>query len=367
MVRAVPPGGNWRDIPESIPSKRLEQIRRSGGRTTYYGRLEWDHPAYTISTYFNRPGNGCYIHPDQDRLISFREAARLQSFPDKFRFFGSKGSIYKQIGNAVPPLLGRAIALMIEGVTAIDLFAGCGGLSKGFEMAGFEVLAGLDIDESACLTWKENHTGQVICGDISHPDTQDRLFETTTRALMGRELDAVIGGPPCQGFSMAGWRDDADPRNVLWQHYVRIVSRLSPKYVVIENVPGLLSTVANGQSVLETMRIAFAQAGYTLQWRTLAAEQYGVPQKRRRIFIIGSRHGVAPPPFPMQLTDEPHTVRDAIAGLPPLGVNDGAEAVDFRDEPEGGYQRWLRGIISVEDLLPGSRVREGALVQTSLF
>src|SRR3989338_8361711 len=81
MVKSVPPGGNWQNIPTHIPSKRLEQIRVSGGRTTYYGRLRYENPSYTISTFFNRPGNGCYIHPEdgsygqnpQHRLISFRE------------------------------------------------------------------------------------------------------------------------------------------------------------------------------------------------------------------------------------------------------------------------------------------------------
>ena len=114
MVKHIPEGGNWRNIPETVPSKRLDQIRKSGGRTTYYGRLRNDKPSYTISTYFNRLGNGCYIHPNQDSLISLREGARLQSFKDSFYFCGPKTSIYKQIGNAVPPLLGRTIAELIK-------------------------------------------------------------------------------------------------------------------------------------------------------------------------------------------------------------------------------------------------------------
>src|SRR5918997_2364265 len=104
IARSVPPGGNWKDIPETVPSKRLQQIRISyaagkGSRSTYYGRLRPGAPAYTINTYFARPGNGCHLHYDytggQHRTLSQREAARLQSFPDRFIFHGSRGSVAK--------------------------------------------------------------------------------------------------------------------------------------------------------------------------------------------------------------------------------------------------------------------------------
>jgi DNA (cytosine-5)-methyltransferase 1 len=104
MVQHIPAGGNWKNIPENIPSQRLVQIRKNGGRTTYYGRLEWEKPAFTITTYFNRLGNSSNLHPEQQRMISTREGARLQSFPDNYVFWGTKTSQYKQIGNAIPPL-----------------------------------------------------------------------------------------------------------------------------------------------------------------------------------------------------------------------------------------------------------------------
>ena len=141
MVKSVPAGGNWQNIPSNIPSKRLEQIRRSGGRTTLYGRLSLNKPSYTITTYFNRPGNGTYIHPIHNRVISAREAARFQSFPDNYVFGGSKASLCKQIGNAVPPLLAFAIARQTKKKTKtknlLDLFCGAGGLSLGLTKAGF--------------------------------------------------------------------------------------------------------------------------------------------------------------------------------------------------------------------------------------
>ena len=114
QIEKIPHGGNWQDIPLKISSKRIEQIRemsktRGVVRTSYYGRLRLDQPSYTISTYYNRPGNGTNIHPTENRVISHREAARLQSFPDNFKFFGGEGSIKNQIGNAVPPLLAYCI------------------------------------------------------------------------------------------------------------------------------------------------------------------------------------------------------------------------------------------------------------------
>ncbi|HAG7488030.1 TPA: DNA cytosine methyltransferase, partial [Escherichia coli] len=157
IVNSVPPGGNWKNIPLDVPSKRIEQIRDSyaqgkGSRSTYYGRLLPDMPAYTINTYFNRPGNGCHIHYEQDRVLSQREAARLQSFPDDFIFFGGQTAINTQIGNAVPPFLAFLIAKEIEkaiGNTGyyIDLFSGAGGLGLGFKWAGWTPLLANDIEE----------------------------------------------------------------------------------------------------------------------------------------------------------------------------------------------------------------------------
>lgn len=359
MVVAIPSGGNWKNIPLDIPSKRLERIRNSGGRTTYYGRLRWDAPAYTIATYFNRPGNGCNIHPDdasaenpQHRLISFREAARLQSFPDRFKFLGSKSSMFKQIGNAVPPLLAYAIAKALGKSTIVDLFCGCGGLSKGFELAGYDVIAGLEIDKHALTTWSQNHAGTPILGDINKFETKRLLIDTVKNFLGKKNLDVLAGGPPCQGFSTAGWRETADPRNQLWLNYLEILKELNPKYFLIENVPGILSMKKNGVLVLQSMMKEFAKCGYTLFYKALKAEEYGVPQLRRRVFIIGARHDMKPFEFPEQARLAPFTVKDAISNLPRLGVNDGVEELVVKDyKTYSKYQDWLLGACDVEDLL----------------
>lgn len=383
MIRHVPAGGNWRNIPESIPSKRLEQIRRSGGRTTYYGRLRWDAPAYTINTYFNRPGNGTFIHPDdgadgrppQHRLISFREAARLQSFPDRYRFYGPKSSLLRQIGNAVPSLMAYAIARQVDGEAVAEVFAGAGGLSLGFTLAGYEVVSATDIDEHAMHTYGANHPGtRTIVGNILDDGVKERFVEETLDRLGGQELDGLIGGPPCQGFSTAGWRRADDPRNRLWLAYMEVVGVLRPRWFVLENVPGLASMRAksdsteDGGTVLDIMSKAFSDLGYRLDVGVLNATEFAVPQRRKRLFVIGTR---SDQPWtytlPRPLVHKPLTVRDAIGNMPRVGVNDGEEVWVLEElPPQTAYQGWVQGKIGVEDLLQLLNEQADA-VQVPLF
>ena len=126
-------------------------------------------------------------------------------------------------------------------VTAIDLFCGAGGLSYGLELAGFDTIAAVDFDKNATATFKENHPNTaVITEDISKLDTR-----ALTELLNGRELDLLAGGPSCQGYSTHGKRDQNDPRNFLFEQYLRIAESLRPKWILIENVQGLL-TYNNG-------------------------------------------------------------------------------------------------------------------------
>ncbi|WP_161877702.1 DNA cytosine methyltransferase [Alkalibacterium sp. MB6] len=115
VIKHVKPGGNYLDIPRDVPSKRIQRLQREGGRTTFYGRMNPTKASYTINTYFNRPNGGCFIHYSENRLITIREAMRLQSFPDSFKLisssFQSKRSI---VGNAVPPLLAENIARQLK-------------------------------------------------------------------------------------------------------------------------------------------------------------------------------------------------------------------------------------------------------------
>lgn len=353
MVVAVPQGGNWKNIPLHVPSKRLAQIRRTGGRTTLYGRLAWDKPSYTVTTYFNRPGNGTYVHPEQNRVISAREAARLQSFPDSFVFSGSKGSFCIQIGNAVPPLLAYFLAKTIKEHTrvknVVDLFCGAGGLSKGFEWAGYNIIAANDNYRQACETYRINHPNTALIeGDI----TKDEVKSALLNVIKGKKIDIIIGGPPCQGFSHAGKRLEDDPRNFLFKEFVEIVRLVKPKVVLLENVEGIL-TMNQGKS-FEGIKQSFRELGYKLEGRKLHAVKYGVPQKRKRVVMIGVLEGNPNDCYPKEAfenEDRYLTVREAIGDLPKIAVNGGNHIIDTKTEPQSHYQKFLAGMITVEEFV----------------
>lgn len=358
MAKHIPAGGNWKNIPEHIPSQRLAQIRRSGGRTTYYGRLVWDKPAYTITTYFNRLGNSSNLHPEQQRMISIREGARLQSFPDNFIFYGTKTSQYKQIGNAVPPLLARIVAEtlkpFLENKTFIDLFAGAGGMSEGFRMKNFELLGAVEIEKNYFETFKNNHRESnqefLLVEDITKNEVKEKVKSVANLKKVG----VIVGGPPCQGFSYAGWRNPVDTRNNLFKEFYEIVRDVRPEFFVMENVTGIL-TMRKGQVVREIAEV-FSEIGYHLNLPfKLNAEDYGVPQKRRRIFIIGSRKNIKiNPPTPLfseanSNLPKPITTRQAIYGLPCLKTGEGIFEMQADCAATSVYEKLMMNEIDFEE------------------
>jgi Alw26I/Eco31I/Esp3I family type II restriction m6 adenine DNA methyltransferase len=374
MVVSIPQGGNWTSIPETVQSQRVAQIRemskeRGMVRTSYYGRLKPEQPSYTISTYFNRPGNGTNIHPWENRTITAREAARLQSFPDSFAFVGPEGAVRNQIGNAVPPLLGvsvgKSVSKVVKNKTCVDLFCGAGGLSLGFENAGFEIVSSLDNDKWAIETHKKNLPNEnTICGDITDESLFDEFILKTKKVLGRKKLGTLVGGPPCQGFSTAGWRKQDDKRNGLVAYFLRAVESLTPESVVIENVEGLLN-MSKGEVVLDITR-TLEGLGYTVNtpW-LLRAEQYGVPQMRKRAFITAVKSGRKLPSRPLPVFDickgrrekdndrttgkYPITVKEAIADLPP--IEERAIDLDQCEFDRQGYSAYSRGHLSAIDFL----------------
>lgn len=367
----IPEGGNWQDIPLSIEDARLRNIRSTGGRTTYYGRLRWARPSYTIATYFNRVGNGCNLHPEQNRVMSNREAARLQSFPDDFVFQGSKASQYKQIGNAVPPLLARYVSSLIKphltSFNFVDLFAGCGGMSEGFIMNGFNLLAANEIDKNIMSTNRFNHSkhtpaNNFILGDITSDETKRQII----KSCEGKEVDVIIGGPPCQGFSYAGWRNPDDVRNRLFKEFVAMVKTLKPKFFVMENVLGIL-TMRKGEAIKEIIE-AFAEIGYKVNApMKLNAADYGVPQRRKRVVIIGSLNHSIELPAPQPLFSESGenlpeyiSVRDAIASLPAIPDGGGEVEMDYTPQTSSPYDRLMRKEIDFDEFYRLSVYGSGA-------
>ncbi len=188
--------------------------------------------------------------------------------------------------------------------TAVSLFCGAGGLDLGFEQAGFKTLWANDYDKDACKTHQNWSKAKVFCGDIAKVD-----IDTIPSS------DIILGGFPCQGFSLSGPRKIDDSRNVLYKHYVEIVKKKQPKIFVGENVKGLL-TMADGQ-IIDAIINEFSECGYDVYYQLVNARDFGVPQDRERVIICGFRKDLhvqnyeIPIPKNMKMT-----LREALAGMP---------------------------------------------------
>ena len=227
--------------------------------------------------------------------------------------------------------------------TAIDLFCGAGGLSEGFRQAGFRILAGNDIDPHAAETFAASHPEAAFLSGPIEDISADDILDAT--GLDSGELDCLIGGPPCQAFSVYNHqRGMHDKRSGLFHEYLRIVEGLLPKWVVMENVTGITS--AGGGHAVKRIFSELAELGYDVDARILRAEEYGVPQERRRIFFLGNRCGL-----PLSWPEPSHgpglapyvTVWDAIGDLPPLqNGEDARRPLPYPAAPATGYQTMLR-------------------------
>lgn len=221
----------------------------------------------------------------------------------------------------------------------IDLFAGCGGLSKGFMDAGFNVIVGVDNEQSALNTFELNHGGSIgLNADLSKQETFGAIKE-----LAGdKGIDVVIAGPPCQGFSLTGPRNFDDPRNKLYLAVIELVRQYRPKGFIIENVPGM-ATMYNGQVKDEILK-RFRLMGYNIDCKILLAADYGVPQMRRRLIFMGVRSDIGEPHFPKPFLDKEHyvTCREALSDLPSREEELGEEIDKYTAEPKSEYQRKMR-------------------------
>ncbi|PVY77579.1 DNA (cytosine-5)-methyltransferase 1 [Tamilnaduibacter salinus] len=203
---------------------------------------------------------------------------------------------------------------MKERPIAVDLFCGAGGLSLGFEQAGFDVIAAVEIDPIHAAVHKYNFPHCTVVPKSVTDVSGNQLRELS--GIGGEEVDIVFGGPPCQGFSLIGQRAIDDPRNSLVKDFVRIIAELSPRYFLFENVKGL--TVGKHKQVLNEIVAEFGKVGYEVRtpWRVLNAVNYCVPQERERLFLLGRRKDQPPPCYPQPTTISP--VKNKIGDLLPV-------------------------------------------------
>ncbi|WP_019588048.1 DNA cytosine methyltransferase [Deinococcus apachensis] len=220
-------------------------------------------------------------------------------------------------------------------LTLLDLFAGAGGLSLGLTWAGFRSLAAVEVDPAAAATYDANFGGHILRDSRGRPLPMEQVDFTSFR---GR-VDLLSGGPPCQGFSLLGTRLEDDPRNRLWREFIRAVDEVQPRAFLMENVPPILKT-QEGAFTIEHAR----ELGYSVVAGVLSAEQFGVPQKRKRAFFLGVRDGAVSLPRPLPGTKF-MTVRRAFAGLPLQPTNEdlhmgrtptGTSLERYATVPEGG-------------------------------
>jgi len=230
----------------------------------------------------------------------------------------------------------------------IDLFAGAGGLSLGFEQAGFDIAAAIEIDPIHSAVHEFNFPRcATICADASKIAGADIRKAANLRDT---PVDIVFGGAPCQGFSLIGKRALDDPRNRLLLEFLRLTIELDARYFVFENVKGL--TVGQHKQLLEELVDAFYNNGYdvVLPYRVLNAAEFGVPQDRRRLFLIGAKKGLPLPHYPASAVAEPTKVWEAIGDLPDADAYPELINSDVVAKPRFGkashYARILRGLSS---------------------
>ncbi len=218
----------------------------------------------------------------------------------------------------------------------LDLFCGAGGLSYGFERTGFEIALGVDMNAAALETFRHNHhIAQILCGDFTDDTLKQQIIEIAKK----NQVRGILGGPPCQGFSLKGKKLGLqDERNFLFREYLKLVAKIQPDFIVMENVKALVNT-ANGYFLNEITQ-ALEHLGLIVRVKILNARDFGVPQNRERVFIVGMKNQVFD--FSILSTSTCVTVADAISDLHFLASGEGTFEQDYRQPENSVYQREMR-------------------------
>lgn len=225
----------------------------------------------------------------------------------------------------------------------LDLFCGAGGLTLGFLEEGFNVVLGVDNEEIALKTFEYNHPeSKALKIDLFNHENISIIEDFLDMNKMN--IDVLVGGPPCQGFSLAGKREENDKRNILYEAMVKVAAKLKPKVVVLENVPGLL-TLFEGKAK-ERIISDFEKLGYNMDVKVLYAPKYGVPQIRRRAFFVGTLSDIVFNfPEAQRKENEYITTEDAISDLPSLiDIDDfsNTQIHDYKIDAKSEYQLEMR-------------------------
>lgn len=299
ILAMVPPGGYWRDLPIDVQKEYMKKsFYLPGGRTGMARRMSWNAPCLTLlcSPSMNQTER---CHPSESRPFTVREYARLQTFPDDWKFAGNTAMQYKQIGNAVPVNLAYVVGLSVvdalnglpdscwgESIpvpfgkthfTCIDLFAGIGGFRIAMECCGGECIGFSEINEDAINTYVANH-----------PQSEGTNFGDITQLKDLPPHDLLTGGVPCQSWSIAGRNlGFDDDRGQLWNDALYLLNKCRPRAFIFENVKGLVDP--RNKDALDYIMSRIQEAGYYAAYHVINSFDYGVPQSRVRIYIIGFR------------------------------------------------------------------------------
>lgn len=336
-------GQRMQDLPENLWHKSFlyyvkEDKTRKGGPNMRMIRLDPHKPSLTVTGFiFNK-----FVHPYENRFITVREAARLQGFPDDMEILGSLTSTQRQIGNAVPVPLAKAIFNSIlkyahdigyanRELQAFSMFCGAGGLDVGASIAnvdGYDIKTLLAVDnwDDACNTlrkYKGKETN-VVLQDIAVVENPLFFWRTNTNKMI--KPDIIYGGPPCQAFSQAGKQKALeDDRGGLVYEFIRYVKDIRPAFFVMENVSNIVSIYKG--LLCKDIISRLQSCGYNVSFGILNSAEFGAPQLRKRAVFIGTstKLGQAPLPSPTysetsDLFGLPYykTVGEAFEGLPIL-------------------------------------------------